>query len=225
MLEIDEKIVLLKNKKYLFGGRNFMSDQKRTPPKRADIAREFLKASSIVYVVMAVIGFEICWWYHQNIKTLFGPINYELGLTFGISFVAVFFLYMCQRYMEIQFASYKKFKRSLAAIFSGVNLFGAAWLALLSSVAEELLFRGALQPFLGIWFTSILFGFLHLDSEGNVCVWTLWAVLAGVILGAVVNVTGSLWPAIAIHFVVNFIGIRGLSKIDLNPAAGARPVG
>jgi membrane protease YdiL (CAAX protease family) len=43
-------------------------------------------------------------------------------------------------------------------------------------------------------------------------------VLAGVILGAVVNVTGSLWPAIAIHFVVNFIGIRGLSKIDLNPA-------
>lgn len=194
-----------------------MSINRLPPPKRAKIIKEFIKASSIVYVVMAIVGFEICWWYHQNVKTLLGPLNYEVRMTLGIICAATFFLYVCQRYMEMQFPSYKNFKKSLASIFSGVNLFGAAWLALLSSVGEEMLFRGALQPFLGIWFTSILFGLLHLDSEGNVSVWTAWAVLAGVILGAVVNVTGSLWPAIAIHFVVNFIGIRGLSKIDLNP--------
>ena len=195
-----------------------MSVNRLSPPKRVEIIKEFIRASSIVYVIMAIVGFEICWWYHQNVKSLLGPLNYELTITVGIICAASFFLYICQRYMEMQFPSYKNFKKSLAVIFSGVSWGGAAWLALLSSVGEELLFRGALQPFLGIWFTSILFGLLHLDSDGGVSVWTAWAVLAGLILGSVVNVTGSLWPAIAIHFVVNFIGIRGLSKIDLNPA-------
>lgn len=217
MLEIDEKVkkTSLKNMRSL--GGFLMSSRQMQSSKRAEIAKEFIKASSIVYVIMAVVGFEICWWYHQNVKALLGPINHEAGVTFGIIAAAVFFLCICQRYMEMQFPSYRRFKMSLASIFSGVSLFGAVWLALLSSVAEELLFRGALQPFLGIWVTSALFGLLHLDAEGGVCAWTVWAVLAGVILGAVVSVTGSLWPAIVIHFVVNFIGIRGLSKIDLKP--------
>jgi len=195
-----------------------MSEINRRPPRnKADIAKAFLKASSISYLVMAVVGFEICWWYHQNVGALLGPLNYELRVTIGIVAAAVFFLCICQRFMEEQFPSYRKFKKSLAAIFSGVNVLGAIWLALLSSVGEEILFRGAIQPFLGVWFTSFLFGLLHLDSEGGVCIWTVWAILAGIILGAVVNVTGSLWPAIIIHFIVNFIGIRGLSKIDINP--------
>lgn len=195
-----------------------MSIHRLSPAKRSEIIKEFIRASSIVYAVMAVVGFEICWWYHQNVKALLGPIRYEFRGTMAIICAAIIFLYVCQRFMEIQFPSYKNFKKSLAVIFSGVNWFGAAWLALLSSIGEELLFRGALQPFLGVWFTSILFGLLHLDSDGGVCVWTVWAVVAGLILGAVVDVTGSLWPAIAIHFVINFIGIRGLSKIELNPA-------
>ncbi len=193
-----------------------MSQVAKRSLKKSDIAKKFIKASSIVYVIMAFVGFEICWWYHQNVHALLGPVNYEIGVTLGIIFAAVLFLNICQRYMELQFSSYKKFKKSLAAIFSGLNVFGAIVLALLSSVGEELLFRGAIQPFLGVWITSFLFGLLHLDADGNVCVWTLWAVVAGLILGAVVNVTGSLWPAIAIHFLINFIGIRGLSKIDLS---------
>jgi len=190
----------------------------RSPrPIRAQISREFVKATSVAYIVMSFVGFEICWWYHQNVRALFGPIKYEPRAIFGIVIASIVFLHICQRVMEEYFASYKRFKLSLAAMFSGLNVLGAIWLALMSSFGEEILFRGAIQPFLGVWFTSVLFGLLHLDADGGICIWTFWAVLAGVLLGSVVNVTGSLWPAIVIHFCVNFIGIRGLSKIKLNP--------
>ncbi len=174
--------------------------------------RELLKMTTIAYAAMAVVGFEICWWYHKNIRSLLGPLTYDPLMTAGMVVAAVLFLHFCQRAMEDFFPSYRDFKKTLAALFSGLGAWGAFWLALVSSAGEEILFRGAIQPFLGIWFTSFLFGALHLDPEGGVSVWTAWAVLAGVVLGGVVNVTGSLWPAVAIHFTVNFIGLLALSR-------------
>ena len=70
-----------------------MSVDRLSPPKRAAVVREFIKASSIVYVIMAVVGFEICWWYHQNAISLLGPIDYGLGMALGIVCAAVVFLY------------------------------------------------------------------------------------------------------------------------------------
>jgi hypothetical protein len=179
--------------------------------------RELLKMTTIAYTAMAVVGFEICWWYHQNVRVLFGPLKTDSRAATAMVVAAVLFLHFCQRAMEEFFPSYRDFKRNLATLFSGLGAWGALWLALISSAGEEILFRGAIQPFLGIWFTSFLFGALHLDPEGGVSVWTAWAVLAGIILGGVVSVTGSLWPAIAIHFAVNFIGLVSLSRQSTKP--------
>jgi membrane protease YdiL (CAAX protease family) len=179
--------------------------------------RELLKMTTIAYSVMAVVGFEICWWYHKNIGALLGPLTYDYRVAAGMVVAAVLFLHFCQRAMEEFFPSYRAFKKNLAVLFSGLGVWGALWLALVSSAGEEILFRGAIQPFLGIWFTSFLFGALHLDPEGGVSVWTGWAVLAGVVLGGVVNVTGSLWPAVAIHFTVNFIGLLALARPKIKP--------
>lgn len=71
-------------------------------------------------------------------------------------------------------------------------------LALLSGVGEEALFRGALQPLLGLVLTSILFGALHVGPDRRYLVWTLWAIVAGFVLGMLYNVTGGiLAPAVA----------------------------
>ena len=177
--------------------------------------RDLIKITTVAYTVMAVVGFEICWWYHQNVANLLGKPKYEIKAMVVIVVVGILFLHICQRLMDDFFPTYKKFKVTLSTMFSGISWLGAFWLALTSSVAEEILFRGAIQPFLGIWFTSFLFGLLHLDPEGGVSVWTAWAVIAGILLGTAVDVTGSLWPAIVIHFVVNFIGIYSLSKIKV----------
>ncbi len=171
--------------------------------------------SSIAYAVMAFVGFEICWWWHKNIQTLLNPIPRDLRETLLIIFSGITFLLLLQRAFESYVPSYRRFKSTLASYMGQFGWLGSLWLALISAVGEELLFRGAIQPFLGVWFTSILFGFLHLDPEEGVSAWTLWAMIAGLILGASCSVTGSLWPPIAIHFVVNFLGIRSLSKLNL----------
>ncbi|WP_345853034.1 CPBP family intramembrane glutamic endopeptidase [Shewanella algae] len=80
---------------------------------------------------------------------------------------------------------------------------------LLTCVAEEVLFRGALQQYLvkrggallGITLASVLFGLVHLAGG-----WTLvlFAALAGVLYGLVFQLSGRLWLAALCHFYLNF---------------------
>jgi membrane protease YdiL (CAAX protease family) len=187
-------------------------------------AWSLVKASTIAYSVMAVVGFEICWWYHKSVKTLMGPLTYDHRSTAAIIVAAIVFLMLVQKLMEDFFPTYGAFKRRMSAIFSGLGWFGVFWLALISSFGEELLFRGAIQPFLGLWFTSLVFGLLHLDPEGGVSAWTVWAMLAGVVLGAATEVTGSLWPAVVIHFVINLVGLRSLAKSEPKPMKSTQDI-
>lgn len=71
-------------------------------------------------------------------------------------------------------------------------------LALLSGVGEEALFRGALQPEIGIVAASLLFGALHIGPDRRYLAWTAWAVGAGFLFGALYEWTGGiLAPALA----------------------------
>ena len=194
-------------------------DEQPIAKKHTPTFEELLKVSTIAYFVMAFVGVEICWWYHKNVQLRFGPITYDRVQLLAIIVASFMFLHLCQKAMENFFPSYRVFRATLAKMFHGVTWRGALWLAVVSSFGEEILFRGALQPILGIWLTSIGFGFLHLDPDGGVSVWTAWAMVAGLLLGTIVDVTGSLWPAILVHFLINFVGILGLSKSSNQRAA------
>ncbi|MFN4972644.1 MAG: type II CAAX prenyl endopeptidase Rce1 family protein [Bacteroidota bacterium] len=81
--------------------------------------------------------------------------------------------------------------------------------AILPAICEELLFRGALMHFLlqcfyqkhlAIWFSAILFSLFHAQFYGFVP-----RMLLGVLLGYMVWYSGSIWPAMVIHFINNAI--------------------
>jgi len=76
-------------------------------------------------------------------------------------------------------------------------------LAALSGFGEEALFRGALQPVLGLVATSLLFGVLHVGPDRRYLIWTLWAVLAGFVLGLLYNLTGGILAPAAAHALNN----------------------
>ena len=170
---------------------------------------------------MSIVGFEICWWYHKNIATLLGVHDADWRAFLRIGVVAIAFLTLGQFLLEDAFPSYRRLKMTFAQIFKGLNLWQVVLLALLSSVGEELLFRGAMQPFLGVWFTAAIFAIMHVDPDGRSAIWTCWALIGGIIMGLAVKVTGSLWPAIFIHFGVNLISIRRVSRLA-DKAAAAR---
>lgn len=94
----------------------------------------------------------------------------------------------------------------------GLSGWRPLWISLAAGVGEEVLFRGALQPHLGIWITSALFALAHLRGyrirELNR---TTAAQLAGlfgvsVALGALAQF-GGLVTAIVVHVMVDVAGL------------------
>jgi len=96
-------------------------------------------------------------------------------------------------------------------------LLGALPIVIVAPFAEELFFRGYLlkgyRRFgtgVAIWVTAILFAVVHLNPWQG-----LLAVIVGVVNAVIVLRTGSLWPAILVHVVVN-----GSSSFLMGPIGG-----
>ncbi len=85
-------------------------------------------------------------------------------------------------------------------------------LALLSGFAEELFFRGAVQGTLGLVAATLLFGLLHSGPGKELRLWTLFALLAGGILGFLMQWRGNLLGPVAGHFLVNAVNLRRLAS-------------
>ncbi|PAD79689.1 CPBP family intramembrane glutamic endopeptidase [Paenibacillus campinasensis] len=77
-------------------------------------------------------------------------------------------------------------------------------IALVVSICEELLFRGAIQHAFGPYWTSILFALIHVRYLRH---WlpTGWVFLSSYGLGYVYIHTGTLWAPILCHFLIDFI--------------------
>jgi membrane protease YdiL (CAAX protease family) len=97
----------------------------------------------------------------------------------------------------------KAFQRSrsmrVLEVLQSATWLQAILLCAVAACAEEILFRGALQPDLGIWATAVLFGLLHAYGKLYIVV----AILAGIGLGFLYQLSGSLPAAIAAHGLYN----------------------
>jgi membrane protease YdiL (CAAX protease family) len=93
----------------------------------------------------------------------------------------------------------------------------ALGLALLSGVGEEVLFRGLLQHWLGLWLAALVFGLLHVGPNRHFWPWTLMALGAGLIFGLMFIVTGDLVAPALAHATVNFLNLRFLALTDRRP--------
>ncbi|MDZ7703419.1 MAG: CPBP family intramembrane glutamic endopeptidase [Trueperaceae bacterium] len=110
--------------------------------------------------------------------------------------------------LEHLLPSFRRASRLLERALSRVplSLPVVVGLALATSVSEELLFRGALLAWLGVWPQALLFGLFHpvpLRAWG----YQAYTVVAGLVFGYLTVATGSLWAALLAHFVVNVIGL------------------
>jgi len=111
----------------------------------------------------------------------------------------------------------ERLQREFADLLGPLPSSAIAILAVTSSIGEELLFRGALQPLIGFWPTAVIFGLLHGGMTPRLWTWTVFALLAGVLLGWLADYTGSLLAPILCHFTVNFWNLHALLA-DARPA-------
>jgi len=150
-------------------------------------------------------GGDITSWYPGS-KSPFGHGVLYGAMTGGLIVVST---RLATRYVE----RFRKLVSEVAILVGEQGHLSIFFLALASSVGEEALFRGALQPQLGLIGTSILFGFLHGLPGTRFAAWGWFAIVAGFCFGGLAEWSGDLWAATTAHFTVNFLNLYALVRL------------
>jgi membrane protease YdiL (CAAX protease family) len=167
----------------------------------------------VVYLLMAVAG--ILW---IGFRTD-GPIplglfldreswwlDLLLGIGSGLLLLGIWWV------GERVFPLARQLEEQLAAVLGPLTVAEAVSLAVLSGFAEELFFRGAVQGQWGWLAATILFAVLHTGPGRAFRVWTLFAVVAGGLFGALMTWRGNLLAPVLGHFLVNGVNLRRLAS-------------
>ncbi len=103
-------------------------------------------------------------------------------------------------------------RREVVEMLAPLTRRRAVAVALLSGVAEEVFFRGALLPCIGLAPSALLFGLLHFAGDRRLLGWALFATAAGLLLGGLFLWTGGLLAPILAHALINGIQLWRLAR-------------
>jgi membrane protease YdiL (CAAX protease family) len=102
--------------------------------------------------------------------------------------------------------------RALGESLGRVSIPDALLLAAASGLGEELFFRGALQPRVGLMVATLLFGCVHFVPRRELLPWTGFAIAAGALFGVTFEWTGNIVAPVVAHTVVNAVNLPLLSR-------------
>jgi membrane protease YdiL (CAAX protease family) len=109
----------------------------------------------------------------------------------------------------------RRLETEIGAVLGPLTAGEAVALAIFSGVAEELFFRGAVQgslPGLAGWLlATVLFALLHSGPGPAFRLWTLFALLAGALFGALMLWRDNLLAPVVAHFLVNAVNLKRVS--------------
>jgi uncharacterized protein len=110
--------------------------------------------------------------------------------------------------------------RAVLGPLSGASIF---WLALMSSLVEELFFRGFLQPRVGLEAAALIFGLAHFPYRRYLIPWTIAAIGIGWFFGWIFESRGCLIAPILAHFVINYFNLHFISRGQADEYAPSVP--
>jgi uncharacterized protein len=91
-------------------------------------------------------------------------------------------------------------------LFEHVQVWHILVISLLAGLGEELLFRGVLQPLIGLPLASVVFGLVHVGGRGFVG-YGIWAACIGALFGWLMVQTGGLLAPIVAHAVYDALAL------------------
>ncbi len=144
------------------------------------------------------------------------------GASAGMGLGAALLIIVTTRACATRYAWAQRLHLDLRPFAQGLAPWQVVVIAGCSSLGEELLFRGLLQPWLGLLPAAVLFGALHQVRGPARWVWVTWATAVGLLFGAMFQATGSLIGPIIAHALVNAVNLLFLR--DYDPLADAPPV-
>ncbi len=166
----------------------------------------------ITYAVITLAGLVLMRW--QDIDAglaIFGASDSDLLLHAGIGVVAGLAVVAVSRAMSA-WGPMARLEDLLRDTLGPLDTTTIAILSVTSGVGEEVLFRGAIQPFVGFWLTALIFGLMHGGTMRRFRGWVVFAILAGLLFGALAILTGDLLAPILCHFTVNYFNLHHLVR-------------
>jgi membrane protease YdiL (CAAX protease family) len=155
-------------------------------------------------------------WVHPTPWLVLGePVRAGASLLVGLGLAAI--LVASTRIAVQRFGFARQLHSDLRPVARNLTLSGVLLIALLSSLGEELFFRGFLAPRIGVFAQALIFGMAHQVRGPSRWVWVGWASLVGVCFGFLFLLTGSLVGAIAAHAAVNGYNLIFLRDHDPSP--------
>jgi membrane protease YdiL (CAAX protease family) len=131
------------------------------------------------------------------------------GALIGLGFV------FASRFATHRFEWGRALHRDLRALLGPLPGREVIVLAVASAIGEEVFFRGALMPAVGLWASSAIFALLHIGPKVRFLPWTLSSLVAGLLFGQLFLWSGDLGGPVVAHFTVNALNLRYLSNTDL----------
>lgn len=176
--------------------------EERTPNPPPITEKQVMVSFYITQLSLLVIALPLMWWQGKLNWGYFGVNNIHMwiwGTVVGLGIV--FFEFVLIRVVPEKWLDDGGINRLLFRRRSPLHIF---FIAALAALAEELFFRGAVQHWLGIWWTTLLFVLVHTRYLRQ---WVLvsFVGLISLLFGWLVQWSGTLAPAIAAHWTVDFL--------------------
>lgn len=108
----------------------------------------------------------------------------------------------------------------LRPLFAGAGPLEIAVIAVAAGIGEEMLFRGALQPEIGLIPASLVFGVMHMGGRGTL-VFGCWVAVMGGLLGWLAVATGGLLAPVVAHALYDAAALAYIRRDRHRPAAGS----
>ena len=174
--------------------------------------QRLLRAAWVLYLAMALAG--VFWIGLREGKiplSLFctpRELPLDLGIGLGVAAALVLLWAAARRTLPLA----RELEGLLVERIGRLGLEDVVALAILSGLAEELLFRGAMQRAWGPGWSIGLFAALHTGPGRAYRLWTLFALIAGAAFSLLVAWRGNLAAAILAHAAVNLYQLRRLTQ-------------
>jgi membrane protease YdiL (CAAX protease family) len=183
-----------------------------------DASRSWSRTALVLVLYLALASAGIAWstlrgetsvWRlggQEDAQTLPGIVA---GVFIGLGFV------FASRFATHRFEWGRALHRDLRALLGPLPGPEIVVLAAASAVGEEIFFRGALMPVVGLWASSGIFALLHVGPKLRFLPWTLSSFLAGMVFGQLFLWSGDLGGPVVAHFTIHALNLRYLSNTDL----------
>lgn len=184
-------------------------------PGPAPDPRQLVRLALLFYAVLAAVALVWIGWEGRPVgfasseaarRGVQGTRDIAFGLGAGLALVAA------SRVFSERSAAGRALTDALAGLIGRPGPGACLLLAVASGVAEELFFRGTLQPRVGLAAASLLFGLAHFVPRRAFLPWSVFAAAAGLCFGLLFERTGNLLAPALAHVLVNALNLRWLAR-------------